>query len=420
MIIRPRYVGTMKENIRFLIAASAAALLLLAPPAIAQLPRAGWTATANSEEPAGDLASNVLDGSTTTFWHTQWVTASPGYPHQLTINMGQTLTVTGLQYLPRQDGNANGYVGNYEIRLSTDGTNFGAPVATGTWANSIALKTATWTAAPARAVRLVALTTASAGPWASAAEINILGTTPTPPATGTPPPSPVILPRTGFTAVASDQNSAGEAAGLVLDGDRGSFWHSKYDNGLVNLPHSLTINFGGTRNIAGVMILPRQDGIPNGHIGGFTVATSTDGTAFTNVVSGTFADTLGEKTVTFTARAARAVRITGATEAGNRGQWTTIAEVNILGYTGTIPAVRAGTFGRWSNMINMPLVPVAAALLPNGQVRCPLPGYAAKLLLLQTALKPLKLNGYFCEDRHRFACSEASLWQPFTACARPS
>jgi galactose oxidase len=326
----------------------------------------------------GNPASNAIDGQAASIWHSEWNVASPPpYPHHITLDMGQTNTVNGLQYLPRQDGNSNGFIGGFEVRLCAGPTctadaNFGAAVATGTWANSALQKTATWTAAPARAVRLRALTTASSGPWASAAEINILGpggTPPPPPGANTPPANPVILPRGGFTAIASDQNSAGEAAGLVLDGNRDTFWHSKYDNGLVALPHTITITFGGSRNIAGVVILPRQDGGSNGNIGQYTIgAQSSAGAGFVRVASGTFADTRGPKTVTFAGRAAVAVRIIASTEAGNRGTWTSIAEVNILGYTGGIPAREAGRYGLMGPMINMPIVPVAAALLPNGRV----------------------------------------------------
>jgi galactose oxidase len=180
----------------------------------------------------------------------------------------------------------------------------------------------------------------------------------------------VILSRAGFTAVASSQQDSGLAAGNVLDGDGLTMWHSQWSP-LVNLPHTITISFGGgTRNVAGVVILPRQDnnaGNKNGYIGQYTVEAILNGAA-TQVASGSFADTRGAKTVTFPARAATGIRIKALTEAGNRGQWTSIAEVNFLGYTGEIPGTQAGKFGLWSPVINMPLVPVAAALLPNGKV----------------------------------------------------
>jgi galactose oxidase len=353
--------------------ASAAEIDIRGTPgtAPARLESRGWTATADSEEPgANNQAARAIDDSTNTIWHTQWNTASPGYPHQITIDMGQTNVVDGLDYTPRQDGNVNGYVGGFEVRLSTDGLMFGAPVVAGTWVNSNAVKSVTWTAASARFVRLIATSTASGGPWASAAEIDILGT----PSTAAPPPpppaNPVILSRTGFTAVASDENSVTEAASLVLDGNEGTLWHSTYSGGIVNLPHSVTVDFGGSRNIAGLAILPRQDGNPNGHIGRFSIAASTDGNTYVEVAMGTFANTRGEKTVTFDARAATSVRITALSEAGGPAQLTSIAEVNVLGYTGSIPDTQAATYGLWGPLINMPLVPVAAALLPDGKVCC--------------------------------------------------
>lgn len=363
----------MKARTQFLVAAIAA-LCSHALLSSAQLPRTGWVATASSAESGSGVASHVIDGVTGTFWHTAWTTTPvPQYPHVITLDMRVNQSVGGLQYLPRQDGNSNGNIGSYEIYLSTDGVNFGAPVTTGTWVSSSALKSATWPGASARFVRLRAVAPAIAThPWASAAEINILapGTAPPPPPpSNSPPENPVILSRAGFTAVASSQQDSGLAAGNVLDGDGLTMWHSQWSP-LVNLPHTITISFGGgTRNVAGVVILPRQDGGSNGNIGQYTIgAQSSAGAGFVRVASGTFADTRGPKTVTFAGRAAVAVRIIASTEAGNRGTWTSIAEVNILGYTGGIPAREAGRYGLMGPMINMPIVPVAAALLPNGRV----------------------------------------------------
>lgn len=97
------------------------------------------------------------------------------------IKHGRTCHIfVRMQYVPRQDGGAtiNGNVGQYEIRLSTDGTTFPtATVAKGTWPNTAAAKYVTFPAANAKAVRLTALTEAGGnGPWTSAAEVNVLGT----------------------------------------------------------------------------------------------------------------------------------------------------------------------------------------------------------------------------------------------------
>ena len=80
-----------------------------------------------------------------------------------------------VQYTPRQDGNGNGIIGGFEIRLSEDGTTFpDAATAKGTWANTPDVKTIEFPAAEAKAIRLTALTEAGGnGPWTSAAEINV-------------------------------------------------------------------------------------------------------------------------------------------------------------------------------------------------------------------------------------------------------
>jgi galactose oxidase len=183
------------------------------------------------------------------------------------------------------------------------------------------------------------------------------------------PPNPEILPRDGFTAAATSENGPGNAAGLVLDGSRDTIWQSERDPVEAPLPHSITIDFGGSRNVAGLVIVGRHDDIAEGHIGAYTVSAS-DGGEFAQVAEGTFADSRSAKTVTFAPRAATALRITANSEAGGRGPWAAISEVDILGYLGEIPATQPQDFGEWSPVINMPLVPVAAALLPNGKVWC--------------------------------------------------
>ena len=60
---------------------------------------------------------------------------------------------------------------------------------------------------------------------------------------------------------------------------------------------------------------------------------SSNGTTWSAVASGTWPDTVAEKTVSFTAVSARYVRLTATSEAGNRGPWSSAAEINLLGST---------------------------------------------------------------------------------------
>ena len=158
---------------------AAAEIRLLGEPALGPaLPRTGWTVSADSQAksfPAG----YVLDGDGLTIWSTPFAGKVPRLPHHITIDMHATHTVSGLAYLPRQDGNSNGNIGQYSISLSSNGRTWSKPVATGKWADDAVQKYAVFKPRKARYVRLTALTEAGhRGPWTSAAEINILGVAP--------------------------------------------------------------------------------------------------------------------------------------------------------------------------------------------------------------------------------------------------
>ncbi|HMC64950.1 MAG TPA: discoidin domain-containing protein, partial [Gemmataceae bacterium] len=115
----------------------------------------------------------ALDGDPATFWHTEYVGASPGYPHEFTIDLGRSQTVGGLIYVPRTDESSNGRVKEYEVYVSQDAKHWGKPVAGGTWANDATTKYAPVQATLARYVKLRALNEVNGQPYMSAAEIVV-------------------------------------------------------------------------------------------------------------------------------------------------------------------------------------------------------------------------------------------------------
>jgi galactose oxidase len=146
--------------------------LLAAPPAGGPISRTGWTVTVDSFEP-GTEGAKVLDGDANSMWHTARSTAKP-LPHTITIDMKRVYNVNGLTYLPRQDGSSDGNIGQHQIFLSTDGRDFGSPVALGAYLDDRSEKVTAFETKPAQYVRIVALTEAGGrGPWTSAAEINV-------------------------------------------------------------------------------------------------------------------------------------------------------------------------------------------------------------------------------------------------------
>jgi len=122
--------------------------------------------------------TNAIDGNPATMWHTQFCPSSPSTPHEIQINLGATYSLTAFQYLPRQDGSQNGWIKDYEFYVSSDGVNWGTPVASGTFSYGGGVPPAmqvNFTQVTGQYIRLRALSEINGHPWTSAAEINVLG-----------------------------------------------------------------------------------------------------------------------------------------------------------------------------------------------------------------------------------------------------
>ena len=83
-----------------------------------------WTiAYVDSEERAKEdgTAENAIDGQTANYWHTEWGESSPDHPHRIILDLGQTETVAGLLYVPRQGaGNVPGRIKGYNVYIGDD------------------------------------------------------------------------------------------------------------------------------------------------------------------------------------------------------------------------------------------------------------------------------------------------------------
>ena len=131
----------------------------------------------DSQETAGEdgRATNILDGNTATYWHTQWSGAvAPGYPHHVTVDLGTTHEVSGIQYTRRQNS-ANGAIDRYEVYTSQDGVTWGQPATSGRFTSALSAQRATFAPRSARFVKVVALSQLSGQPWATMAELAVEG-----------------------------------------------------------------------------------------------------------------------------------------------------------------------------------------------------------------------------------------------------
>ena len=147
-------------------------------PSRYQIPIGSWSLwIANNLSVRDGRGVNGFDGATETLWHTQFLNGSPPPPHEIQINLGSSANLNGFVYVPRQDGSPNGWIGQYEFYVSTDGVNWGSPVAAGTFANDATNKQVSFTPTTGQYVRLRALSEVNGNPWTSMAELQLLNMT---------------------------------------------------------------------------------------------------------------------------------------------------------------------------------------------------------------------------------------------------
>jgi F5/8 type C domain/PKD domain len=149
------------------------------------IPRTDWSLQfVDSQETSQGstyLAYNCFDGNINTFWHTEWINAQPPPPHEIQIDLGAMYNVSGFDYLPRQDGQTNGWIKDYEFYVSIDGINWGTPVATGTFAPTASQQEVVFAPTTGQYIRLRALTEVNGLPYTAVAELNVLNTGDRPP-----------------------------------------------------------------------------------------------------------------------------------------------------------------------------------------------------------------------------------------------
>jgi hypothetical protein len=270
-------------------------------------------ASANSEESPGS-ASKAIDGKTDTMWHSKWDTQNQ-YPYNLTLELGETQTISQITYLPRQDWSENGRILSYNIYTSVDGVKYDK-VSSGTWENNKDKKTATFNPITTKYVKMEV--TDGKNGFASAAEVDVL--------TDSTSVKPYILPKNTMKASANSEESTGSAS-KAIDGKTDTFWHSSWTAN--QYPYNLTLELDKNQTISKVDYLPRQDWSENGRILTYNIYTSVDGVRYDKVSSGTWENNKDKKTATFNPVTAKYVKI--EVTVGKNG-FASAAEVDIWGY----------------------------------------------------------------------------------------
>ena len=97
-----------------------------------RLDRSGWTGkTSSYERSRNTKVEHLWDNNSGSYWHTPWVGGIPRHPHWVQIDTGAEHPINGFQYLPARIINQNGTVALYELHVSSDGKEWGEPVAKG-------------------------------------------------------------------------------------------------------------------------------------------------------------------------------------------------------------------------------------------------------------------------------------------------
>lgn len=147
------------------------------PPGITPQSRMRVAAVSSDEPGTDGEAAKAIDGEPSTIWHTAWSEVEPDapYPHWIELDLGASYNVDGFSYLPRQVG-TNGRMKDYELYVSADGQNWGAPVSKGAFTIGTAETRLTFPATQGRYLKLVGLSSQNGAVFGGAAELNAFGT----------------------------------------------------------------------------------------------------------------------------------------------------------------------------------------------------------------------------------------------------
>ncbi|MCL2659144.1 MAG: discoidin domain-containing protein [Acidobacteriaceae bacterium] len=292
------------------------------------------TATATSERP-GYPAQAAVDGKDTTFWQSNPATDQSA---AITLDLHGSYHLAGLTYLPRQDGDVAGWIYDYLVLVSSDGSTY-TPVAQGSWGFDAGLRAASaFDASNVRYVRLVnrprTCATPTFGQAMSAAKINLVLAPSDAVASGTKPIVPAetparaalpfehVVPHSSMTASASSHLS-GFPANNAINGNTCTPWMAQPGPPPLYslepppaLDESITLDLGRSYDTTGMAYLPRQDSTWGQVILRYEIAVSQDNEKFSVAAEGTWDPTQQEKYAHWPPTAARYVRLKAITAKG--------------------------------------------------------------------------------------------------------
>ncbi len=139
---------------------------------------AKWKIVKADAPAIGYEAENMIDGDIRTMYHTPWDGEIKGMPHEVTIDMGEVVTLYGFTYTPRYDENKSGTVERYSFYVSEDGIKWTNTLSPGIFDNikNNPVKQTVMFSKPhtCRYFRFIARTSINNEKWVSIAEIGVV------------------------------------------------------------------------------------------------------------------------------------------------------------------------------------------------------------------------------------------------------
>ncbi|WP_298239020.1 discoidin domain-containing protein [uncultured Algibacter sp.] len=188
--------------------------------------RSGWELLSTDSNRPDHPGTHTFDGDINTYWFTDWGDNTSTHPHEIIIDMHETIDIKALGFYNRQD-HPNGRVASYEFYASTDLNDWGTPVSQGTWTSTLDEIIESFPAKTARYLKFVALSNTGEGTnskLTSCAELSVYTEVPdvTPPS---PPRAPEII-QSGLL-----NTSTGEILWIDASNDENGFYVEKLVSG---------------------------------------------------------------------------------------------------------------------------------------------------------------------------------------------
>lgn len=155
--------------------------------------------------------------------------------------------------------------------------------------------------------------------------------------------------------VSTDSEESGNEATNTIDGKGSTFWHTEWSQNQPNFPHEIIFSCDTSVSLAAFEYTGRQDGSSNGHVKGYEIYLSKDGSNWDLVASGNLSGSGQTELIAFNATMkAEQIKFVALSEAGGN-YYASASEINLYyigGDTDISAKINSGTAKMAISMLN--------------------------------------------------------------------